>query len=183
MNYLKRIFTVISESNKEANKKYKVKFNTEMIPAESVGVKFAKWDIKDGLVVPRNCYNSYLYPMEDDTISPIAKFYIHGKEVMNHLDGGSAAHINLEEYPTAEAYKKLLEVAVKSGCPYFCTNVKVTICNDCGFINKHTKQYCTKCGSKNIDYGSRVIGYLKRISNYSVDRQEEESRRYYHMNI
>ena len=47
------------------NKKYRTKdvmFNCEMIPAENVGVKHAKWDKEDGYIVPRDCYNSYLLP-------------------------------------------------------------------------------------------------------------------------
>lgn len=148
--------------------------------AESVGVKFAKWDKMDGYQTFRDCYNSYLYIVEDSSISLTDKFVLQGKELTEFLDGGSAAHINLEEYPTKEVFKKLLITAVKTGCFYFCFNVKVTICNDCGYINKHTKTYCTKCNSKNIDYGTRIIGYLKRISNFSKERQLEESKRYYH---
>lgn len=151
--------------------------------AEGLGVKFARWDKEDNYIVPRDCYNSYFFPVEDDSISPISKFYIHGKEVSSYIDGGQSMHLQLEEYPNKETCRKLLKVAVKAGCPYFCTNVKVTICNDCGYINKHTKTYCTKCGSKNIDYASRIIGYLRRISNYSKDRQIEESKRYYHTGI
>ena len=183
MEYLQSIFNTIKHENKEAYKKYNIKFNTELVPAESLGVKFAHWDKKDGYATKRDCYCSYLYPVEDKTISIISKFYIHGKEVMSALDGGSANHIQLESYPTKEAYRKILNIAVQSGCNYFCTNVKVTICNECGYINKHTVQYCTKCGSRNVDYGSRVIGYLRRISNYSKDRQIEESKRYYHLNF
>ena len=44
------------------NKQYRTKeamFNCEMIPAENVGVKHAKWDKADGYFVPRDCYNSY----------------------------------------------------------------------------------------------------------------------------
>lgn len=44
------------------NRKYRTKelmFNCEMIPAENVGVKHAKWDREDGYSVPRDCYNSY----------------------------------------------------------------------------------------------------------------------------
>ena len=51
------------------NKKYRSKelmFNCEMIPAENVGVKHAKWDREDGYVVPRDCYNSYFYVVEDE---------------------------------------------------------------------------------------------------------------------
>ena len=90
------------------------------------------------------------------------------------------APFNEEDYPTKETCKKLLDIAVKTGCPYFCTNVKVTICNKCGYINKKTENHCTKCGSTDIDYATRVIGYLRRVTNFSKERQEEESRRHYH---
>ena len=183
VTYLQNIFKTITETNKEGRAKYGIKFNTEAIPAESVGVKFANWDKKDEYFVPRDCYNSYLFPVEDETVSVVAKFFIHGNEVVKYLDGGQALHVAMEEYPTPEAYRKLLKIAVKSGCPYFCTNVKVTICNECGYINKRTLTHCTKCGSKNIDYGTRIIGYLKRISNFSLERQKEEHKRYYHINI
>ena len=42
-------------------------FNTEFVPAENLGVKNAKWDRADGLFVPRDCYNSYFYAVEDES--------------------------------------------------------------------------------------------------------------------
>lgn len=175
------ILKIISDANKKTCSKIpNLKLNTEIVPAESLGVKFAKWDKIDNYVVPRDCYNSYLYPVEDEDLTIVDKFEMHGAETLSSCDGGSALHLNLENIPTKETCKKILSLAVKSGCPYFCTNVKVTICNDCGYINKKTENHCVKCGSKNVDYATRVIGYLRRISNFSKERQEEASRRYYH---
>ena len=181
--YIRSLLKVISDCNKDTVNKYpelKLKMNSECIPAESVGVKFAQWDKIDGYKTFRDCYNSYFYIVEDDSISLMDKFILQGKELTEFLDGGAAAHINLEEYPTQENFKKLMLVAVKTGCFYFCFNVKVTICNSCGYIDKHTRTQCSKCHSTNVDYGTRVIGYLKRISNFSSNRQIEESKRYYH---
>ena len=56
-----------------------------------------------------------------------------------------------------------------------------TICNDCGYINTDTLDHCTECGSTDVDYGTRVIGYLKRISNFSEARQREAQKRFYHI--
>lgn len=175
------ILKIISDTNKKTCSEIpNLKLNTEIVPAESLGVKFAKWDKIDNYVVPRDCYNSYLYPVEDEDLTIIDKFEMHGSETLSTCDGGSALHLNLENIPTKETCKKILELAVKSGCPYFCTNVKVTVCNDCGYINKKTENHCIKCGSKNVDYATRIIGYLRRITNFSKERQEEASRRYYH---
>ena len=171
---------VIFEVNQQASKQYGVKFNTEFVPAENLGVKNAKWDKSDGYFVPRECYNSYFYVVEDEQINALDKFLLHGKELIEWLDGGSALHLNLDEALTQTGYRTMLDIAAKTGCNYFCINVKITICNACDHIDKRTLQCCPECGSKDIDYGTRVIGYLKRVSAFSSARQKEHSLRFYH---
>lgn len=130
---------IIYNANQEASKKYAYKFNTEFVPAENLGVKNAKWDKKDGYKIPegRDCYNSYFYVVEDNSINPMDKFLLHGRELVDYLDGGSALHLNLDEALTQEGYRKLINVAAKTGCNYFCINVRITICNDsCNWIFK-----------------------------------------------
>ena len=178
-NFISSIVTTISNENKVAAKLTGFKFNTEMVPAENLGVKNAKWDKKDGYVVSRDCYNSYNYKVEDESVSILEKFEMHGKEFMKGLDGGSAYHCNLDEYPSQEGFKKLLKVAATVGCEYFCFNVRITICNECNHIDKRTNWSCSKCGSKDVDHATRVIGYLKRVSAFSSDRQKEHTLRHY----
>ena len=164
------------------NKKYRTKelmFNCEMIPAENVGVKHAKWDKEDGFSVPRDCYNSYFYRVEDTTLNVIDKFRLHGRDYIEHLTGGSALHMNLEEHLSKSQYRQLLRVAATEGCNYFTFNIPNTVCNDCGHIDKRYLKQCPKCASKNLDYLTRIIGYLKRVSNFSMPRQAEASIRYY----
>ncbi len=164
------------------NKKYKSKevlFNCEMIPAENVGVKHAKWDREDGYFVPRDCYNSYFYVVEDQSLNVLDKFMLHGEKYIKHLTGGSALHMNLEEHLSKSQYRQLLRVAAKDGCNYFTFNIPNTICNDCGHIDKRYLKECPVCHSKNVDYLTRIIGYMKRISNFSAARQKEASIRYY----
>ena len=179
MKFISDTLKIISDINKENSKKYNVKFNTEFIPGENVAVVFAKKDKADGYKVTRDCYSSYIYAPEDDKISILDKFEMMGGKSTEYLDGGSAYHCNLDDYPSKEQFIKLLEISSKTKCKYFCFNIKITICNDCGNIDKHTLTSCPKCGSKNIDYGTRIIGYLKRISNFSTPRQKEHALRYY----
>ena len=164
------------------NKKYRTKetlFNCEMIPAENVGVKHAKWDREDGYFVPRDCYNSYFYVVEDESLNVIDRFKVHGKKYIEHLTGGSALHMNLEEHLSATQYRQLLRVAATEGCNYFTFNIPNTICNECGHIDKRYLKECPKCKSKNIDYLTRIIGYMKRVSSFSDARQKEAAKRYY----
>lgn len=179
--YLKFVQAILGLIEKY-NRQYRTKdilFNCEMIPAENVGVKHAKWDREDGYFVPRDCYNSYFYIVEDESLTIIDKFKMHGTPYIEHLTGGSALHMNLDEHLSAPQYRQLLRVAAREGTNYFTFNIPNTVCNDCGHIDKRYLQECPVCHSRNIDYLTRVIGYLKRISNFSQARQKEAARRYY----
>lgn len=177
--FMQSILSSISEENKKARTK-ELMFNTEFVPAESLGVKHAKWDKESGYIVPRECYNSYFYKVEDTTLNVLDKFKLHGGDYVKYLDGGSALHMNLEEHLTKDQYRNLLKVAAVNGTNYFTFNIPNTICNECGHIDKRYLHECPSCGSKNIDYATRVIGYLKRVSNFSEARQREANKRYYY---
>ncbi len=178
LHFVQGVLGLIEKYNKAYRTK-DVMFNCEMIPAENVGVKHAKWDREDGYFVPRDCYNSYFYVVEDDSLTILDKFKLHGAPYIEHLTGGSALHMNLEEHLSKAQYRQLLRVAAQEGCNYFTFNIPNTVCNDCGHIDKRYLKECPVCHSKNVDYLTRVIGYLKRVSNFSMARQEEAHRRYY----
>ena len=178
LHFVQGVLGLVEKYNKQYRSKG-VMFNCEMIPAENVGVKHAKWDREDGYFVPRDCYNSYFYVVEDDSLNIIDKFRLHGAPYIEHLTGGSALHMNLEEHLSKDQYRQLFRVAAKEGCNYFTYNIPNTICNDCGHIDKRYLHECPVCHSKNVDYMTRIIGYLKRVSNFSEARQQEEHRRFY----
>lgn len=177
--FLAELLAIFKAKNKEALQKYGYRFNTEFVPAENLGVKNAKWDRKAGYPAQRDCYNSYFYRVEDDKLSILDKIALYGKDITKHLDGGSALHLNLEQHLTFTQTKKIFELCRKNGVPYWTTNVLCTICNTCGNIDPETRKECKACGSKDLDYGTRIIGYLRRISSFSDERQKEAARRYY----
>ena len=169
---------------KEQNALHRTKkemFNSEFVPAESLGIKNYKWDKSDGYWVPegRNCYTSYFFLPDDEHISILDKMRLHGKENVATLDGGSACHLQLKEHLSYEQYKKLLNFAGEVGCNYWTVNVKNSECKDCGYISKHTIDVCPKCGGTNFDYWTRIIGYLRKVSDFNEGRQIEEGKRYY----
>ena len=176
--FVNDILSLIEDYNRRYRSK-ELLFNCEMIPAENVGVKHARWDREDGYFVPRACYNSYFYIVEDTHTDLIEKFRLHGRLYISHLTGGSALHMNLDEHLTQTQYRQLLRVAAQEGCNYFTFNIPNTLCRDCGHITKQHLQECPHCHSHNLDYLTRIIGYLKRVSNFSLDRQHEAARRHY----
>lgn len=177
--FVNDILKTIYDENRKASIQYGLKFNTEFVPAENLGVKNAKWDKRDGYEVQRECYNSYLYLVEDETTNTLDKFMLHGRELTQWLDGGSALHLNLDETLDKQQYRKLLDIAATTGCQYFCINVRITICNECQHIDKRTLYHCEACGSNDVDHATRIIGYLKRVSAFSEGRRLEHQLRHY----
>ena len=183
IKFLQLILGTIKEENKKHSihdKKRPFLFNSEVVPAEGLGGKNYNWDKEDGYWVPEdeNLYNSYFYNAHDDT-SVLDKFILHGRQTYQFTDGGSAAHINLEDHLSKEQYLKLIDFAIANGTNYFTFNIPNSKCDDCGYITKHPITECPKCHSHNITQYTRVIGYLRPIKTFGKDRQIEAAKRTY----
>lgn len=184
--FLQLILGTIKEQNKLhsiKDKKRPFLFNSEAVPGEGLGIKLYNWDKEDGYKVPedQNLYNCYFYnPWSTDT-SVLDKIKLHGKDIAYYTDGGQACHINLDTHLSKEQYIKLLDVAKNEGCNYFTFNIPISECKDCNHIVNAPIKECPKCGSHNIKYYTRIIGYLTAVDNWSAERQEEfKHRKYYH---
>lgn len=183
IKFLQLVLGTIKEENKKHSihdSKRPFLFNSEVVPAESLGGKNYRWDKKDGYWVPEdeNLYNSYFFDAHDDT-SVLDKMILHGRQTAQYCDGGSACHINLEDHLSKEQYLKLIDFAVANGTNYFTFNIPNSKCDDCGYITKHPITECPKCHSKNITQYTRVIGYLRPVKSFGKDRQVEASHRTY----
>lgn len=178
--FVNNILETINISNRK-DKTRDCMYNTEFVPGENLSNKNYNWDKKDGYYVsPKHVmYSSYFFNPEDTELSLLDKMKLHGESFVKYLDGGQACHININEHLSFAQYRQLLKVASEYGCSYFTFNCKNSICNDCGYISKDTIDTCSKCGSHNIDYLTRIIGYLKRVSSFNEARQIEESMRSY----
>lgn len=183
IHFLQLVLGTIKDQNKLNSihdKKRPFLFNSEVVPAEGLGGKNYHWDSQDGYWVPRdeNLYNSYFYNAHDDT-SVLDKFVLHGKQTYQYTDGGSAAHINLEDHLSKPQYLKLIDFAIANGTNYFTFNIPNSKCEDCGKVIKKPVEECPCCGSHNITQYTRVIGYLRPIKAFGKDRQKEAANRIY----
>ena len=183
IKFLQLILGTIKEQNKlhsVHDRKRPFLFNSEVVPAEGLGGKNYNWDKLDGYWVPEdeNLYNSYFYNAHDDT-SVLDKFILHGRQTYQYTDGGSAAHINLDDHLSKQQYLKLIDFAIENGTSYFTFNVPNSKCEDCGHIIKKPVTVCPKCGKAHITQYTRVIGYLRPIKTFGKDRQIEAAKRVY----
>ena len=183
IKFLQLVLGTIKEQNKKHSihdKKRPFLFNSECVPAESLGGKNYRWDKSDGYWVPEdeNLYNSYFYNAHDNT-SVLDKFILHGRQTASYCDGGSALHCNLQDHLSKEQYLKLIDFAVSQGTNYFTFNIPNSQCDDCHFITKHPIKVCPKCGGSHITQYTRIIGYLRPITAFGSDRKIEAEERTY----
>ena len=166
IQFLQLVLGTIKEQNKKHSihdKKRPFLFNSECVPAESLGGKNYRWDKSDGFWVPEdeNLYNSYFYNAHDNT-SVLDKFILHGRQTASYCDGGSALHCNLQDHLSKEQYLKLIDFAVSQGTNYFTFNIPNSQCDDCGYITKHPIKVCPKCGGSHITLNT--VMELKRVT-------------------
>ena len=183
IQFLQLVLGTIKEQNKKHSihdKKRPFLFNSECVPAESLGGKNYRWDKSDGFWVPEdeNLYNSYFYNAHDNT-SVLDKFILHGRQTASYCDGGSALHCNLQDHLSKEQYLKLIDFAIEHGTNYFTFNIPNSQCDDCRFITKHPIKVCPKCGGTHITQYTRIIGYLRPITAFGSDRKIESNKRTY----
>lgn len=183
IHFLQLILGTVKEQNKLhsiPDKKRPFLFNSEVVPAEGLGSKNYNWDKTDGYWVPddSNLYNSYFYNAHDNT-SVLDKMILHGKQTYQFTDGGSAAHINLQDHLSKEQYLKLIDFSIANGTSYFTFNIPNSKCNNCGKIVKRPVTECPFCNSNNITQYTRIIGYLRPINTFGLDRQIEAVKRVY----
>ena len=183
IQFLQLVLGTIKEQNKKHSihdKKRPFLFNSECVPAESLGGKNYRWDKSDGFWVPEdeNLYNSYFYNAHDNT-SVLDKFILHGRQTASYCDGGSALHCNLQDHLSKEQYLKLIDFAISQGTNYFTFNIPNSQCDDCHFITKHPIKVCPKCGGSHITQYTRIIGYLRPITAFGSDRKIEAEKRTY----
>ncbi|MFR9592166.1 MAG: anaerobic ribonucleoside-triphosphate reductase, partial [Rikenellaceae bacterium] len=176
-----RLITETISKENTANTTKELRFNTEFVPAEGLGIKNYDWDKADGYWVPedRNCYTSYFFMPDDDTISLLDQMRLHGRHYTDTLDGGVALHANLEEHLSKEQYLKVLDIAIKEGTSYFTFNIPNSSCDKCGYITKTPIKKCPKCGSEDITWWTRIIGYLRPVKGFSKGRRVEAAKRIY----
>ena len=177
--FCQEIFGFFSEQNRLHEDKtgpHKLIFNTEQVPAESLAAKNYNWDKEDGYWVPEdtNLYASYVFKPNDPNTTVLDKIRMHGREYIgDFLDGGSAAHINLDSHLTAEQYKQILIYTAQVGCSYITFNIPMTECLECGHIVNAPVDECPHCGSKKLKFYTRIIGYLTAVVNWANPRKKE----------
>ena len=183
------ILKFVSDVTDECSNEQKAPCNVEQIPAENVAVKLAK---KDRLLGYTNfdIYSNQYVPLKDNECDMFTRI-----RLVAHLDkymsGGSILHINInEDNVSTDTLVEMAKTMYKQGVVYFAFNKLLAECNDCGHIFTTDKETfdanevtCPKCQSKNTECALRIVGFIRKFSSWSSERQAEGRQRKFYSNL
>jgi ribonucleoside-triphosphate reductase (formate) len=149
-------------------------YNIEQIPGESMAVRLCELDTKLGFNPKgHQLYSNQYIPLVENG-SIYDRFRIQGK-IDSLTTGGAILHINVDdEKPLSTAqFKKMMEMARKTGTVYFAINYAYSECaKEHYLIGKH--EVCTICGEKIVRQYTRVVGFLTPVSSWNRVRRDWE---------
>ncbi|VVB75904.1 Anaerobic ribonucleoside-triphosphate reductase [Candidatus Tiddalikarchaeum anstoanum] len=151
-------------------------------PAESVANRFAKLDSKDykesivkGTKNTDNVYytnSSHVFVGADIPLWNRIKI-----ESSFHplLMGGAITHIFMGDTdPDPKAIKDFTQkIATKTLCSYFSYTKDMSQCMDCKKLSNGMQKACPNCGSKKIEWYSRITGYLTPVKAWNAGKKAE----------
>ena len=159
-------------------------FNLEATPAEGAGYRLAKLDHErapdiitgnDDLSGKPFYNNSTQLPVNytDD----VFEVFDLQDEIQTKYTGGTVLHVYSGEAQTdADSVKQFVRTVCSSyRLPYFTFTPTFSICPTHGYLNGQHEQ-CPRCGGRCEVY-SRVVGYLRPISQWNEGKAEEFKRR------
>lgn len=167
-----RVMKHFNDTCLSAGKEYGLMVNIEAIPGEAMAVRFCKADklLFGDKVVPYLLYSNQIVPL-DQHVDVYDRMDKDGR-INLLLTGGGIVHLTIGERVTSEQALHLIKYAVKSCCEHFALNLVHSICED-GHVSEGKNEKCPVCGKSIVDYALRIVGFLRPMSTWSVERRQE----------
>lgn len=165
-------------------------------PAETTGQRFAMCDLRDRwykTAAMKTVHGNLGYALEHISEPDLPIYYSNGTHLpvdsgadlpdklrieskfFPILDGGNILHIWVgERHPDPDAlYEFGMRLAKNTQAGYFAFTKDFTVCGDCAAVIPGITEECEKCGSANLDYISRITGYLSNVSGWNAGKRQE----------
>ena len=188
MELAKRIEQLFKDRCAEFKKEYHLNFGVYYTPAENLCyTAMKKFKAKYGEipnVSDREYFTNSIHVPVWHEISIFDKI-----DIESQLTGySSAGCITYVEVPSGvknniEALETIVNYAMDHDIPYFALNIKIDMCQDCGYQDE-INDTCPQCGGHNIQHLRRVTGYLtgdyKTAFNYGKQKETEQRVQHIH---
>ena len=143
-------------------------------------LRVVKGDVEQALSIINDTRDLPIYYTNGTHVPPNADISLAERINIEHIffpivDGGDIMHIFLGEgYPDSRGVKSLaLKIAKNTQTGYYAFTKDMTVCMDCSHVTMGLKEECEKCHSKNLDYISRITGYLQAVSGWNEGKKQE----------
>ncbi|MCK5849090.1 MAG: anaerobic ribonucleoside-triphosphate reductase [Caldisericia bacterium] len=170
---------------KEYTQKYNLKFTLEESPAESAARRLAKTDmvyykdqaesiVKGSLEDDSIYYTNSVHLNADANVSIVERIRVQG---LFHglIESGAITHAFVgEERPSKNSIHKLIKNTLyKTQSAQLTISPEFSYCNNCNHQMPGVNSVCEKCGSKDVDNISRIVGYFSVINNWNKSKIAE----------
>lgn len=180
----------ITEVTDEVADELKAPCNVEQIPAENVAVKLAKKDKYLGYNDKYEIYSNQYVPLKDNDADLFTRIGLVAR-LDKYMSGGSILHININEPDVdTDTLLDLAESMYEQGVVYFAFNKLLAECKECNKVFTTTKDkfdanevVCPECGSHETECALRIVGFIRKFSSWSSERQAEGRQRKFYSNF
>ncbi|MBN1664058.1 MAG: anaerobic ribonucleoside-triphosphate reductase [Deltaproteobacteria bacterium] len=178
---MKRIKTGIDK----LAKKHRMTFLPEQTPAETTAYRFARLDLKHhspaagrfvrGSIVKGEIY--YTNSTQANCAAPIPALEKVKLEGRFHpfFNAGAVTHLWLGEAgPAKQDLVHLIKQAFReTSSKQIMFSPEFTACGACGSLSKGLKDYCVKCGEKEVDGIARISQYFSKTASWNKGKLGE----------
>lgn len=192
-----RVMTEMELYAKELSEREGMEISFARTPAETVAQRFAvadilnkefrekvlkvaKGDVEKALSQINETRDLPVYYTNGTHVPPNADISLAERIKIEHIffpivDGGDIMHIFLGEgYPDSRGIKSLaMKIARCTQTGYYAFTKDMTVCLDCSHVAMGLKEECEKCHCTNLDYISRITGYLQSVSGWNEGKKQE----------
>ena len=192
-----RVMTEMELYAKELSEREGMEISFARTPAETVAQRFAvadilnkefrekvlkvaKGDVEKALSQINETRDLPVYYTNGTHVPPNADISLAERIKIEHIffpivDGGDIMHIFLGEgYPDSRGIKSLaMKIARGTQTGYYAFTKDMTVCLDCSHVAMGLKEECEKCHGTNLDYISRITGYLQSVSGWNEGKKQE----------
>ncbi len=184
INVMKEALEYMHKKVREFEAEDHVMYNIEEVPGEGASYRLALLDYRMyrkfvelgeffiPIVGGEPFYSNSIIPYYADL--PLPKRIELEAQVQHLFTGGVMMHMHMYEAMDPEALMKMVYNISKSyKIVYFSITPAITVCIKCGWSSPGIFSECPKCGSEEVDWWSRIVGYYRPIKNWNPGKKAE----------
>lgn len=189
MKLAKKIYEIFRDKCAEYKEQYKLNFGVYNTPAENLcHTAMKKFQQTYGIIPKVSDHDYFTNSMHIpvwENIDAFEKIDLES-QLTGYSSAGCITYVELDSsvMNNTEALEKLVLYAMHKDIPYFALNLKIDMCENCGYQGVIETDDCPACHSHKIQRLRRVTGYLSQsYENFNNGKIQETEMRVEHTGV